>query len=161
MFYVIGNYWRKFIHKTSKNINRLHKYSRDLLSVIIILGAGVNGDEEFFNGMTMNDMGNRSHVIEYSHGSCVVVSFDKNVHEGYIWTGNIAVLYFILHKSIFLHFVHHSTKFYDRYIDYYDRKNILMMMVKVSNQNGRLESFIIQNIRRHMVIKVVLFPYII
>ena len=45
MFYGIGNYWRKFIHKTSKNINRVHKDGNDLLLVIIILVTDVNGDK--------------------------------------------------------------------------------------------------------------------
>ena len=40
----------------------------------------------------------------------------KNLHEGSIWTGHRAVLLFILHKSIFLHFVHNGTRFYEKYI---------------------------------------------
>ena len=33
-----------------------------------------------------------------------------------IWNGNRTVLSFILHKSIFVHFVYHGTRFYDKYI---------------------------------------------
>ena len=56
---------------------------------------------------------------------CVIGDFDKNLHEGYIWTGHRAVLSFIFHKSIFLHFVHNSTISYDKYITSYDRKKYI------------------------------------
>ena len=71
--------------------------------------------------MAMNDIGKRAHVLKHSHGRCVVGAFDKILHEGYIWAGPISVLSFILHKSIFLYFVHHGTKFYDKYINTNDR----------------------------------------
>ena len=61
--------------------------------------------------MTMDDIGKIAHVLKHSHKRCVVVDFDKNLHTGYICTGPTAVISFILKKSIFLHFVHHSTKF--------------------------------------------------
>ena len=60
--------------------------------------------------------GKRAHVLKHSHGRCVIGSFDKILHEGSIWTGRRAVLSFILHKSIFLHFVHNGTRFYEKYI---------------------------------------------
>ena len=84
-------------------------------------------------------------------------ALDKILHEGSIWNGHRAILSFILNKSIFIYFVHHGTKFYDRYINSYDRKNILMMMGVVFFQNRRLESFILKNISRYMVIEVMLF----
>ena len=64
----------------------------------------------------MNDIGKIAHVLKHSHGRCVIGSFDKILHEGSIWTGHRAVLSFILHKSIFIHFVHNGTIFYDKYI---------------------------------------------
>ena len=64
----------------------------------------------------MNDIGKRAHVLKHSHGRCVIGSFGKSLHEGSIWTGLKAVLSFILHKSIFLHFVHNGTRSYDKYI---------------------------------------------
>ena len=64
----------------------------------------------------MNVIGNRAHVLKHSHGRCVIGSFDKILHEGSIWTGYRALLSFILHKSIFLHFVHNGRRFYDKYI---------------------------------------------
>ena len=54
----------------------------------------------------------------------MIGDFDNNLHKGYICTGTRAILYFILHKSIFLHYVHHGTKCYDKYINTDDTKNI-------------------------------------
>ena len=54
--------------------------------------------------------------MKHSHGSCVVGAFGKILHEGSIWTGHKAILYFILQKSIFIHFVHNGAIFYDKYI---------------------------------------------
>ena len=55
----------------------------------------------------------------------MVGPFDKMLHEGYIWTGNRAVLSFILHKSIFIHFLHHGTRFYEKYITSDDRRKYM------------------------------------
>ena len=100
--------------------------SNDILSVIIILGTYVNGGKTvFYDGDKMNDIRKRAHVLKHSHGRCVVGSFDKNLHEGYICTGHRAVLSFILHKSIFLHFVHHGTIFYDKYISSDNKKKYI------------------------------------
>ena len=61
-----------------KNLNHVHKDSKDLLSVIIILGTDIHGDETvFLNGEKMNDIGKRAHVLKHSHGRCVIGSFDK------------------------------------------------------------------------------------
>ena len=73
----------------------------------------------------MIDTGKRAHVLKHSHGRCVVDAFDEILHEGSIWNGHRAVLSFILQKSIFLHFVHHGTRFYDKYITSYDRKKYM------------------------------------
>ena len=82
-----------------KNINNVHKGSEYLLSVIIILGTNVHGDEKvFYDGEKMNDIGKREHSLKHSHGRCVVGAFDKILQEGSIWTGHEAVLLFILHK---------------------------------------------------------------
>ena len=59
----------------------------------------------------MNGIGKIAHVLKHSHRKRVVGAFDKILHEGSIWTGHRAVLYFILHRSIFNLFVHHGTRF--------------------------------------------------
>ena len=82
-----------------ENLNHVHKDSKDLLSVIIILGTDVHGGETvFFNRQNINDIGKRAHVLKHSHGRCVIGSFDKMLHEGSLWTGHRAVLSFILQK---------------------------------------------------------------
>ena len=49
-----------------KNLNHVHKDSKDLMSVIIILGTDVHGGETvFFNGESINDVGKRSHVLKH------------------------------------------------------------------------------------------------
>ena len=95
-----------------KNVNHVYKEVNDLLSVIIILGTYVLGGEAvFFNGMPINDMGERAHVLKNLHESCVVGAFDKVSYEGSIWNVPMTVLSFILHKLIFLHFIHHGKTF--------------------------------------------------
>ena len=82
-----------------KNLNHVHKDSKDLLSVIIILVTDVNGGETvFYDGENMNDIGKRAHVLNHSHGRCFIGAFDKILYEVSIWTGHRAVLSFILHK---------------------------------------------------------------
>ena len=73
----------------------------------------------------MNDIGKRAHVVNHSHGRCVIGSFDKILREGSIWTGHRYVLSFILHKSKFLYFVHNGTIFYDKYISSQNKKKYI------------------------------------
>ena len=73
----------------------------------------------------MNDIGKRAHVLNHSQGRCVVGASDKNLHEGFICNEHRSVLSFILHKSILLHFVHHGTIFYDKYITSDDKKKYI------------------------------------
>ena len=101
-------------------------HSKDLFSVITILETYVNGGEKvFYDRDNMNDIGKRAHVLNHSHGGCVFGGFDKILHEGYIWIGHRAVLSFILHKSIFLHFVRNGTRFYEKYISSKNKKEYI------------------------------------
>ena len=85
--------------------------------MIIILGTYVNvGENVFYDRDNMNDIGKIAHVLKHSYGTCVVGSFDKNLQEGYIWTGHRYVLLFIICKLIFLHFVYNGKGFYGKYI---------------------------------------------
>ena len=85
--------------------------------MIILLVTDVNGGETIvYYGENMNGIEKRAHVLKHSHGRCVIGSFDKILHEGSLWTGHRAIISFILHRSIFLHFVHNGTNFYDKYI---------------------------------------------
>ena len=77
--------------------------------MIIILGKNIHSGKTVFNyGVNMDDIGKIAHVLKHSHGRCVIYSFDEFLHEGSIWTGHRTVLSFILHKSIFIHFVHYG-----------------------------------------------------
>ena len=55
----------------------------------------------------------------------MVGAFDFKSHEGYICTRHRDVLSFFLHKTIFLLFVHHGNKFYNRYIKPGKRKKYI------------------------------------
>ena len=109
-----------------------------------------------YDGENMNDIGKIAHVLKHSHGRRVIGYFDKILYEGSIWTGHRAVLLFILHKSIFIHFMHNGTIFYDKYISSKNKKNILMMMGVKFSPNKRLERSTIQNINLLIQIHIML-----
>ena len=48
--------------------------------------------------MTMDDIGKRAHILNNSHGKCVVSAYDRILYEGSIWNGLRAVIYFIFQK---------------------------------------------------------------
>ena len=65
----------------AKNLNNVRKDSKDILSVIIILGTNVDGGETaFYDGDNMNDIGKIAHVLKHSHGRCVSCSSDRILH---------------------------------------------------------------------------------
>ena len=77
----------------ANNLNHVHRNSKDLLSVIIILGTDVNVGETVFNDRdNMNDIGKRAHVLNHSHRRCIIGAFDKILHEGSIWTSHRSAL---------------------------------------------------------------------
>ena len=116
-FTPLATIWGNLFTRHLKNHNYVHKDSNNILSVIIILGTNVHGGETVFNdGENINDIVKIAHIMKHSHGSCVVVPFDKIIHEGSIWTCHRALISFILHKSILFLFVHHGTIFYDKNI---------------------------------------------
>ena len=65
--------------------------------------------------MNMNDISKIAHAIKHPHGMYVVGSFDKKFILKIYLDLTQSYLSFILHMSIFLHFLHHDTKFYDIY----------------------------------------------
>ena len=133
------------------NIIHVHKDSNDLLSVIIILGKNVHGGETvFYDGVNMNDIGKRSHVLKHSHGRCVVGAFDKSLHEGSIWTGHRTILYFINNSPLCTS----CYNFYDKYITSYDRKKYIDDDGSGVFQNKSLEIHTIQNIKRLIQINI-------
>ena len=89
----------------------------------------------------MNDIGIKTHVLNHSRVRCVVGTFDKNLYEVSIWTVHRAFISFILHKSIFIHFLNYGTRFYDKYIASDDRKKYMDDDESRLFQNKRLESY--------------------
>ena len=123
---VIGG---KLYSNLPKNLNRLHKDSKDMFSVIITVVKDISGvDTVFYDGVKTSDLWSRAHVLKHLHGRMIFGPFEKKFHEGTLWSGYRAVISFILKKK-FLHFFRHGNWFYNRYINTTDKKSILMMMV--------------------------------
>ena len=100
-----------------KNMNYVHKYGKELLSVIIKLGTNVSGgDTVFYHGVLYSDMGKRSRFLKHLHARCVVGPFERYFHEASLWGGNRSVISFIIHKSIMINFFHRGGIFYNAYI---------------------------------------------
>ena len=69
--------------RPADNLNHVHRDSNDLLSVIIIWGTDVNGDEKnIYDGFNMNDIGKIAHALKHSHRRHVIGAFDKSLHGG-------------------------------------------------------------------------------
>ena len=82
-----------------KNCNHAQKYSKDLMSVIIILGTNFHGGKKiYYYEEKMNNIEKIAHVLKHSHGRCVVGPFDKILNEGSIWTFHRDFLSFTPHK---------------------------------------------------------------
>ena len=108
-----------------KNLNHVHKDSKDLVSVIITLGGNISGGETlFYDGVKTSDLGSRSQVLKNLHGKMIFGPFGKKIHEGTLWRGYRAIISFILTKQIFLHLFQHRDRVYNRYINTTDKKNI-------------------------------------
>ena len=124
----------KLYHNHPKNLNHVHKDTKDLVSVIITLCKDISGgDIVFYDGVKSSDFGSRSHILKHLHGRMVFGPFEIFFHEGTLWSRYRAVIYFILTK-IFLHFFRHGNRFYNRYLNSVDKK-ILIMMFLGRNQN--------------------------
>ena len=112
---VIGG---KIFSNHSKNLNHVHKDSKDLLSDIITLGGGIRvGDTMFFYGVKTSDSGSRAHILKHLHGRMVFGTFEKCFHEFTLWRGHRALISSIFTKQIFLHFYRHGYWFYNQYIN--------------------------------------------
>ena len=73
---VIGG---KLFSNHPKNMNHVHKYSKDLVAVIIIMSENISGgDTVFYDGVKTSDLGIRSHVLKHLHGRMILGLFEKN-----------------------------------------------------------------------------------
>ena len=73
----------------------------------------------------MNDIWKRAHVTNHAHGRCVVGALFKILHEGSIWAVPRVVVFFTLHKPIFIYFLHYGKRFYDKYIKSDEKKKYI------------------------------------
>ena len=65
-----------------KNMNHVHKDSKDLVSVIITLGENISGgDTLFYNGVKTSDLGCRAHVLKHLHGRIIFSPFELSSME--------------------------------------------------------------------------------
>ena len=100
-----------------KNMNHVHKDSKDSVSVIITLSKNISGgDTMFYDGVKTSDLGSRAHILKHLHGRMVFGPFWKKSHEGTLWSGYRTIISFIIKKEISLHLFHHGDWFYNRYI---------------------------------------------
>ena len=95
-----------------KNMNHVHKYSKDMVSVIITVGKNISGGYTvFYDGVKTSHLGSRSHILKHLHGRMICGPFEKVSHEGTLWSGYRSVIFFILTKLIFLHLFCHGIGF--------------------------------------------------
>ena len=119
---VIGG---KLYSNNPKNLNHLHKYAKDLVSVIITVGKDISGaDTVFYDGAKISDFGSRAHILKHLHGRMISGPFEKVFHEGNLWSGYRSVNSFILTKLIFLHFFRRGDRFYNQYINTVEIKKV-------------------------------------
>ena len=89
----------KLFSNHPKNLNHVHKETKDLVSVIITVGKDISGgDTVFYYGVKTSDLESRSHILKHLHGRMISGPFEKVYHEVTLWSGYRAVIFFILTK---------------------------------------------------------------
>ena len=69
----------RLFSNNSQNMNRVHKDSKDLVSVTITLGKYISvGDTVFYDGVKTYELGNRAHVLKNLHGIMIISPFGEN-----------------------------------------------------------------------------------
>ena len=111
---VIGG---KLYSNHHKNLNRVHKDSKYMVSIIITVDKNISGgDNVFYDGVKTSYLGSIAYILKHLYGRRIFGPFEKVFHEGTIWSGYRAVIPFIpMAKQIFLHFFCHADRFYYRY----------------------------------------------
>ena len=115
------------------NMNYVNKKSNSLLYDIVTLGTNVHGGDTILNDVIcVYDLGQRTHVLKHLHGRCIVGPFERVFHEISLWRRNRAIVSFIFHKSIFVHFHHKGDVFYNRYINTEEGERIWWNLYKTN-----------------------------
>ena len=69
----------KLFSNHPKNMNHVHRYKKDLLSVITTMVKNIRGgDTMFYNELKTSDLGSRSHVEKHLNGIMIFGPFEKN-----------------------------------------------------------------------------------
>ena len=119
---IAGNLYTRHL----KNLNHAHKDVNDLLSVIIILETYVHGGETFFKMELLCMILGKEHMILSIHTEDVwVVPLIKFYTMALFGMEPDQLFIFSFTNQNFLHFVHHSAKFYDKYINTDDRRKYI------------------------------------
>ena len=72
---VIGG---RIFSNNQKNLNHVHKDSKDLVSVIITLGKYIiGGDTVFYDEVKTYDLVSRAHVLKHFHRRMIFGPFEK------------------------------------------------------------------------------------
>ena len=62
-----------------KNLNRVHKDSKDTVSVIITVGKDISGGYTvFYDGVKIYDLGSGAHILKHLHRRMMFGPFEKN-----------------------------------------------------------------------------------
>ena len=89
----------KLYSNKPKNLNHVHKDSKDLVYVIITMGSIISGwDTVFYGGVKTSELGSKSYVLKNLHGRMIFGPFET-IHEGTLWSGYRAVISLILTKK--------------------------------------------------------------
>ena len=64
-------------------------------------------------------------MLKYLRGRCIIGAFETIYHEGTIFRVSRAIIYFILHKSIFISFNYKGYNFYNKYKNTEDKKRYI------------------------------------
>ena len=106
----------KLFRNYPKNMNRIHKETKDLLYFVRYLGIIISGGATvFYDGVKKSDLGNRAHILKYLHGRMIFGSFEKCFIKILFWRGTRAVIFITITKQIFMHFYCHGDRFYNQY----------------------------------------------
>ena len=90
----------KIYSNDPKNMNNIHKGSKDLVSVIINIVTNINGGETvFYDEVKQMDMKKKAHVLKHLHERMILGPFEIFSHEEYFERGNRAVISFIIKKK--------------------------------------------------------------
>ena len=68
----------KLFSNHPKNLNHVHKDSKDFVSVIITAGKNIRGgDTVFYDGVKISDLGSGAHVLQYLYKRMIFSPFEK------------------------------------------------------------------------------------